>query len=86
MELQDARLAKIIKQCEELPGQEIFEYFENGKYHDVKSDDVNEYLRTVSSEHFTAKDFRTWAGTLLAAQALKRIKIFHRKPKQKSKS
>jgi DNA topoisomerase-1 len=68
--LRDRRLAALIRRCQELPGQELFQYTEDGTVRDVTSDDVNEYLRTISKGDFTAKDFRTWAGTVLAYQSL----------------
>ncbi len=65
--LQDRRLARIIKRCEDLPGYELFQYLDSeGNQHSVDSADVNEYLREISGQHFTAKDFRTWAGSVLA--------------------
>ena len=65
--LQDRRLARIIKRCEDLPGYELFQYLDReGNQHSVDSADVNEYLREISGQHFTAKDFRTWAGSVLA--------------------
>ena len=72
--LQDPRLAEVIKECKELPGSDLFEYV-NGKGDivDVRSDDVNAYLKQISGRDFTAKDFRTWAGTLLAARALQKM-------------
>jgi DNA topoisomerase-1 len=71
VDITDRRLANVIQQIEELPGQELFQYVdEHGERHDVKSEDVNDYLREISGEPFTAKDFRTWAGTLIAAEAL----------------
>jgi DNA topoisomerase I len=71
IEVEDARLAKIVKRCQDIPGQDLFQFLdEKGARHDVTSGDVNEYLREVSGSEFTAKDFRTWAGTVLAAQAL----------------
>ena len=77
IDLHSSRLAKIVKRCHDLSGQELFQYVdENGSVHDVTSGDVNEYLRTVSGEDITAKDFRTWAGTVLAAQALKEFETF----------
>jgi DNA topoisomerase-1 len=64
----DKRLAKIIKKLDELPGYEIFKYTdEDGQIHDIHSDDVNEYIKDVMGEEFSAKDFRTWGGTLLAS-------------------
>jgi DNA topoisomerase I len=70
--LDDRRLAKIVKQCRDLPGQELFQYKdENGAVVDIGSGDVNAYLRDLTGEEFTSKDFRTWAGTVLAAQLLR---------------
>ncbi len=72
--LQDRRLARIIKQCEEMPGYELFQFVDHeGNRHQIHSEDVNEYLREISGEHFTAKDFRTWAGTLLASEMLREL-------------
>lgn len=72
--LQDPRLAKIVKKCQDLPGQELFEYLDDsGVSHDIKSTHVNEYLRKIAGEDVTAKDFRTWAGTLLAGIILSRM-------------
>ncbi len=71
VELHDRRLAGIVKRCQDLPGQELFQYVEDdGSRRPVTSEDVNAYLREIAGEEFTAKDFRTWAGTVLAAQAL----------------
>ena len=73
----DRRLARIVKSCQELPGQELFQYVdEEGKREGVDSDDVNQYLREISGQDFTAKDFRTWAGTLLGAMALREFERF----------
>jgi DNA topoisomerase-1 len=70
-ELTDARLARIVKRCRDLPGQELFQYVgETGRPHAVGSADVNAYLREIAGDDFTAKDFRTWAGTVAAALAL----------------
>jgi DNA topoisomerase I len=69
--IHDRRLARIIRQSRELPGQELFQYLdENGQQQSVGSADVNDYLREISGENYTAKDFRTWSGTVLAALAL----------------
>ena len=69
--LSDRRLAKIVKQCQDLPGQELFHYkAENGEYVKVDSAEVNDYLRGITQEDFTAKDFRTWHGTGQMAQQL----------------
>jgi DNA topoisomerase-1 len=71
VDLHDARIARVIKACRELPGYELFQYVdENGKRQAIDSADVNAYLRELSGEDFTAKDFRTWAGTVMAATAL----------------
>ena len=68
----DRRVARVIKRCEELPGQNLFQYVDSeGVRRAVTSDDVNDYLREVTGEDFTAKDFRTWAATVLAACALR---------------
>lgn len=70
--IRDKQLAKIVRRCQEIPGQELFGYEdEDGKPHDIGSQDVNEYLRGIAGDDFTAKDFRTWAGTVLAAIALR---------------
>jgi DNA topoisomerase-1 len=68
----DARLARIVKRCQDLPGQELFQYVgDDGRRRVVTSADVNDYLRDATGADFTAKDFRTWAGTVLAAAALR---------------
>jgi DNA topoisomerase-1 len=69
--LHDARLARIIKECRELPGYELFQYVDDeGKRQVIDSSDVNAYVRELAGDDFTAKDFRTWAGTVLAAGEL----------------
>jgi DNA topoisomerase I len=69
--LNDARLARIVRRCQELPGQELFQYADgDGSRRSITSADVNNYLRQAAGETFSAKDFRTWAGTLLAAREL----------------
>jgi DNA topoisomerase-1 len=71
LELNDRRLARIVKQCRDLPGQELFQYLDDaGRVVDVGSDDVNAYLKSITGTDFTSKDFRTWAGTVLAATLL----------------
>ena len=73
----DRRVASVIKRCEELPGQMLFQYVdEAGERRSVTSDDVNQYLRDVTGGDFTAKDFRTWAATVLAACALREVASF----------
>jgi DNA topoisomerase-1 len=75
IDIHDQRLARIVKRCQDLPGQALFQYFEEqGQRQQVDSADVNAYLRHISGEDFTAKDFRTWAGTVLATRALRELK------------
>jgi DNA topoisomerase-1 len=84
LELDNPRLARIVKRCQELPGQQLFEYVdEDGAPRTVESSDVNEYLRAATGEEFTAKDFRTWAGTVLAARALREVECFDSKAQAK---
>jgi DNA topoisomerase-1 len=71
IDLSDRRLARIVKRCRDLPGYELFQYCDaDGVRQCVDSSDVNAYLRETTGADFTAKDFRTWAGTVLAAEAL----------------
>jgi DNA topoisomerase-1 len=68
---QDRRLARVVKACQDLPGQRLFQYLdEEGEQRAVESADVNQYIRESLGEDFSAKDFRTWAGTVSAARAL----------------
>ena len=77
VDVSDRRVAAIVKRCQDLPGYELFQYLdEQGERQTVDSADVNEYLREVSGQDFTAKDFRTWAGTVLAALALQEFEAF----------
>ena len=77
VDLRDARLARIVKACRDLPGYELFQYVDgDGRRQVIDSADVNEYVRAVTGRDFTAKDFRTWAGTVLAAQALAALEGF----------
>jgi DNA topoisomerase I len=79
------RVAKVIAKCQDLPGQDLFQYLEEGgEVRDVTSQDVNEYLRQIAGEDYTAKDFRTWGGTVLAAIALSAQKEFETKKQAKS--
>lgn len=74
VDITDPRLARIVKQCQEIPGYELFQYVdEGGEQRTVESDDVNEYLRRHAGEDLTAKDFRTWAGTVLMVRALREL-------------
>ncbi|MEO8005926.1 MAG: DNA topoisomerase IB [Betaproteobacteria bacterium] len=73
----DRRLAGIVRRCRDIPGFELFQYLDDeGGRHSVDSADVNEYLRQITGQDYTAKDFRTWAGTLLAALALREFEKF----------
>ena len=84
VDVSDRRLAKIIRQLQDLPGQDVFQYVNgDGKVRDVTSQDVNDYLREITGEEFTAKDFRTWAGTVLAAMALNAQERFRNKTQAK---
>jgi DNA topoisomerase-1 len=77
IDLNDRRLARIVKQCRELPGYELFQYYdENGERQTVGSEEVNAYLKEVTGQDLTSKDFRTWAGTVLAAQLLREFQAF----------
>jgi len=71
VDIQDRRLSRIIKQCQDLPGYELFQYLdESGERCPIDSSDVNEYLHSITGKEFTAKDFRTWAGTVITMCAL----------------
>jgi DNA topoisomerase I len=77
LQVKDRRIARIVRSCQELPGQELFQYLdEQGEVRRVTSADVNAYLREISGQDITAKDFRTWAGTVLAAMALREFEAF----------
>jgi DNA topoisomerase-1 len=84
VDLDDRRLARAIKACRDIPGYDLFQYYdEDGKRHPVGSDDVNAYLKEISGQDYTSKDFRTWAGTVLAAQTLKDFEKFDSDAKAK---
>ena len=71
------RVARVVRRCQSIPGQELFEFMdENGQPRGISSGDVNDYIRKIGGADFTAKDFRTWAGTILAACALREIGEF----------
>jgi len=75
VDVTDRRLARIVKQCRDLPGQDLFQYVDaKGRRCDLTSGDVNDYLKRITGQNFTAKDFRTWAGTVLCATALEELK------------
>ena len=71
VDVADRRLARIVARCQAIPGEELFQYLdEDGARQTIDSGDVNDYIREIAGEEFTAKDFRTWAGTVLASEAL----------------
>ena len=77
IDLTDRRLARIVKQCRDLPGYELFQYVdENGERQTVGSEEVNAYLKEITGQDLTSKDFRTWAGTVLAAQLLREFEAY----------
>jgi DNA topoisomerase-1 len=83
--LSDRRLARIVQRCQALPGEDLFQYVdEDGVRQTIGSGDVNDYIREISGEEFTAKDFRTWAGTLLAVAALTEAGAFTNQRQAKS--
>ncbi|HEV1997579.1 MAG TPA: DNA topoisomerase IB, partial [Candidatus Dormibacteraeota bacterium] len=72
VQVDDPRLVKVVRQCLDIPGQELFQWMDDdGQSHPVGSDDVNAYVKEVTGDEFTAKDFRTWAGTVLAGRLLR---------------
>jgi len=75
LDINDKRLAKIIKRCQDLPGYELFQYIdEQGERHAIDAMDVNDYVKQLAGEEFSTKDFRTWHGTVLAARALQEFR------------
>ena len=85
VDITDRRISKVVSKCQDLPGQELFQYVNgDGEVRDVTSQDVNDYLREITNENFTAKDFRTWAGTVLAAIALSAQGEFETKKQAKA--
>jgi DNA topoisomerase I len=85
VDVNDRRVAKVIAKCQDLPGQDLFQYFdEEGEVQNVTSQDVNEHLREIGGEDFTTKDFRTWGGTVLAAIALSTQGNFETRKQAKS--
>ncbi|MBC3539782.1 DNA topoisomerase IB [Rufibacter sediminis] len=72
--IKDRRLARLVKQCQDIPGYDLFQFYdEEGNRQPIESGDVNEYLRSLCEEDFTAKDFRTWGGTVLMVECLEQI-------------
>ena len=87
VDVADRKVAKIIAKCQDLPGQDLFQDLEeSGEARDVTSQDVNDYLRQIAGEDFTAKDFRTWGGTVLAAIALSKQEEFETRNRQRRTS
>ncbi len=75
--LQDRRLANIVRRCTDIPGYELFQYLDTeGEPHSIDSADINDYLKTITGQYFTAKDFRTWAGSVLACDLLREFEPF----------
>lgn len=84
LQVRDRRIAKIVRACQDLPGQRLFQYRdEAGEARDVTSADVNAYLKEITGSDITAKDFRTWAGTVMAALALREFEHFDSQAAQK---
>jgi DNA topoisomerase-1 len=85
VDMKDRRIARIVSKLQDLPGQDLFQYIaEDGRRRDVTSEDVNDYLREITGEEFSAKDFRTWGGTVLAAIALNHLGAFETKTQAKA--
>ena len=77
VDITDRRLARIVQRCQDIPGYELFQYVGgDGLHHAIDSADVNDYLREATEQHFTAKDFRTWAGIVLACARLHELEVF----------
>jgi DNA topoisomerase-1 len=77
-------LSRIVRKCQDLPGQDLFQYLDDdGAVRDVTSADINDYLAAITGKDFTAKDFRTWTGTVLAALALREFKPIRSKARAK---
>jgi DNA topoisomerase-1 len=86
VDVSDRRLARIVAHCQSIPGEELFQYLDrHGEAQTVDSGDVNDYIRRAAGDDFTAKDFRTWAGTMLAVDALRRAGAFSSQREAKSK-
>lgn len=86
IDLKNAKLAKAVKNCRDIPGKELFQFYnEEGKRHAIESGMVNDYIKEISGEDFTAKDFRTWSGTVNALIAFKEIEAQEIDGNQKSK-
>ena len=83
LQVKDRRIARIIRACQELPGQRLFQYQDGDELREVTSADVNAYLKEITGRDITAKDFRTWAGTVMAALALQEFEAFDTQATQK---
>jgi DNA topoisomerase I len=84
IELQNARLARLVRKIKDLPGQALFQYVDDsGERHAVSSSDVNAYLQTITGRDYTAKDFRTWSGTLHTFQSLATLEPFENQTQAK---
>lgn len=84
VKLTDRRLAGLVKKCREIPGQELFQYFdEDGERRSVDSGQINEYIKEITGNDFTAKDFRTWGGTL---EALRQFALCYKQADERSKA
>ncbi|WP_460450754.1 DNA topoisomerase IB [Alsobacter sp. SYSU BS001988] len=84
LKVKDRRIAKLVKACQDIPGQHLFQYYdENGERQPVTSADVNAYLKEATGQDVTAKDFRTWAGTVLAAMTLKEFELVDQQARTK---
>jgi DNA topoisomerase I len=81
--VKNARIARVVRHCQEISGQQLFQYIEDGETRSVTSTDVNEYLRSIAGEEFSAKDFRTWAGTIQAAVELQTFEQFESETQSK---
>ena len=85
VDVTDRRVAKVISKLQDLPGQDLFQFVDDdGEIRDISSHDVNAYLKDITGEDFSAKDFRTWAGTVLAAIALNAVGAFETKKQAKA--
>ncbi|HRN71109.1 MAG TPA: DNA topoisomerase IB [Candidatus Woesebacteria bacterium] len=84
VDIKNKKVAQVITACQDLPGQQLFEYIaEDGTRHDIDSEEVNEYLKAITGEDITAKDFRTWGGTVYAGDALNTKGMFENKTQAK---
>jgi len=84
IELKSKKLANLVKKCQDIPGKELFQFYDiDGKHHSIGSGDVNNYLKEISGEDYTAKDFRTWAGSVQAVCAFKELGKFDKESESK---